>query len=118
MYRLPNPLTEDSLRALMQDPRYQNARHPEHRGFTDFVTGAFQALYPEPEKRFIRIGARTAEPDRIILDIPAEQLGQWSRFAAQKTAVESGGQKPAMANEASKPLLVDIPGMRPLAKES
>lgn len=60
MYRLPNPLTEDTVRKLMLDPRYQDTRHPEHRDFTDFVTGAFQALYSEPEKRFIRIGARGA----------------------------------------------------------
>lgn len=109
MYRLPNPLTEDSVRKLLLDPRYQDARRPEHRGFTDFVTSAFQALYPEPEKRFIRIGARTAEPDTIIPDVPAEQLDQWNKLAVRKSA-EGGNRNPAAVDEAHGPLRVDIPG--------
>ena len=57
MYHLPNPLTEDAVKELMKDRRHQDPFHPEYRGYTDFVTRAFQALYPEPEKKYIRIGS-------------------------------------------------------------
>ncbi|MHB1216944.1 MAG: hypothetical protein ACYC1L_01945 [Alphaproteobacteria bacterium] len=76
MYRMPNPLTLDAARALMGDRRYQDKSHPEHGDYVKFVTDAFQRLYPEPEKKTIRIGSVTAEPDTIIPDTPPVRVAQ------------------------------------------
>ncbi len=76
MYRMPDPLTQDAVRTLMKDRRYQDKSHPEYGDYVKFVTGAFQRLYPEPEKKTIRIGPVTSEPDTIIPDTPPIQVAQ------------------------------------------
>lgn len=93
MYRMPNPLTLDATRALMNDRRYQDKSHPEYGDYVKFVTDAFQRLYPEPEKTTIRIGPVTAEPDTIIPDTPPVQVAQ-ARHAGSAMAALPGGRAP------------------------
>lgn len=40
----PNPLTEDYLVRLMQDPRYWNASHPDYNRIRDHVMEGFRRL--------------------------------------------------------------------------
>lgn len=93
MYRMPNPLTLDAARALMGDRRYQDKSHPEYGDYVKFVTGAFQRLYPEPEKQTIRIGPVTAEPDTIIPDTPPVQVAQ-AGIEGHAMAALPGGRAP------------------------
>ena len=93
MYRVPNPLSLDAARALMNDRRYQDKSHPEYDDYVKFVTGAFQRLYPEPEKKTIRIGPVTAEPDTIIPDTPPAQVARAENEGLAIAAL-SGGRAP------------------------
>lgn len=91
MYRMPNPLNLAAARALMNDRRYQDKSHPEYGDYVKFVTDAFQRLYPEPEKKTIRIGPVTAEPDTIISDAPPAQAAQAGNDGTAMAVLPGGG---------------------------
>jgi hypothetical protein len=91
MYKMPNPLTLDTARALMNDRRYQDKSHPEYGDYVKFVTDAFRWLYPEAEKKTIRIGPVTAEPDTIIPDTPPVQVAQARNAGPAMAALPDGG---------------------------
>jgi len=90
MYRMPDSLTQDAVRALMKDRRYQDKSHPEYANYVGFVTDAFQRLYPEPENKPIRIGSITAEPDTIIPDTRSSDVAQAKSKGSAKPALPGG----------------------------
>lgn len=108
MYRMPNPLTLDAARALMGDRRYQDKSHPEYGDYVKFVTDAFRRLYPEPEKKTIRIGPATAEPNTIIPDTPPVRVAQAGNEGSTMAALS--GRRAPNRPPASKP----DPGQRRL----
>ena len=91
MYRMPEPLTQDAVRALMKDRRYQDKSHPEYADYVGFVTDAFQRLYPEPDEKPIRIGSLTAEPDTIIPDAGSFEAAQAKSTGPAKRALPGDG---------------------------
>jgi hypothetical protein len=60
---LPDLLTEDALRSLIRDARYNNSAHPEYAAFRRAVAQGFRKLYPGP--------AKADGTGRFITDRPA-----------------------------------------------
>ena len=65
MYRLPDPLTEESLGEPIRDDRYWQRGHPERQAYRDFVTEGFKTFYAG--RTFVRDGrGRLVEADSSV----------------------------------------------------
>ncbi|MFQ6018984.1 MAG: hypothetical protein ACE5KF_12415 [Kiloniellaceae bacterium] len=80
-------LVRDGLNILLDDERYWNPSHPEHRAYVDFVTNAFVTVFeegPDTSESPISAGAEQG-PDEIMLDRLrriVEQDGQGAQVAS------------------------------------
>nr|WP_149535892.1 hypothetical protein [Siccirubricoccus phaeus] len=89
------PVTEESLRAAMRDPRYWQAGHPERDAFGRWVTQGFDALYGEKGRSggVVFVQAYTRVRNGKVEDVGAHQRSAPEGRGGDKLPI--GGDKDA-----------------------
>lgn len=107
------PITEDSLRSAMRDPRYWRSGDPERQAYVDWVSGGFRALYGEGSQArggTVWVKPYTRTRDGMATSRTSPAIGDRRRPAMVASPVRGAAATRAMAISSSPPSAQTRPG--------